>query len=69
MKPRARPLRNLWFRWGQHYGLNDSTVAKALESHGLISVEGDFYAETQKMKDLESIDLEVHKILKTLSKG
>ena len=68
MKPRTRPLKNLYFRWAQHYGLNDSEVASVLESQGLITVLGDYYQETDKMRELKNLDLEIHKLLKPIER-
>lgn len=36
MRPRIRPLSNLWFRWGRSAGLEAEEVASRLEAAGLI---------------------------------
>jgi hypothetical protein len=48
MKPRVRPIQNLYFRWGHSHGLNSQDVARILQDNGLIEIlnAGTHYQET-----------------------
>lgn len=48
MKPRIRPLSNLFHRWGRHLGVDAEFVARALETRGIIERIGpDQYRERE----------------------
>lgn len=48
MKPRIRPLSNLYHRWGRRLGVSAERVAKALVIYGVIERVGDHsYRETR----------------------
>ena len=50
MKPRLRPIQNLWFRYGQGLNLSAAAMALVLERAGLIELDlsGQRYRETSK---------------------
>ncbi len=50
MKPRSRPVRNLYFRYGARLGVEPFDIARVLEKHGLITLNTvrDRYTETEK---------------------
>jgi hypothetical protein len=49
MKPRIRPLANLFHRWGAKLGLDAEQVANALEAARLIErIGADSYRETTR---------------------
>jgi hypothetical protein len=51
MKPRIRNVSNLYFRWGEKYGLDTEDVATALEQAGLIERIGrNKYQEVKRLK-------------------
>lgn len=51
MKPRVRSIKNLYFRYGQHIGLEAEDVAIALQEAGCITRIGPaLYSETQQPK-------------------
>lgn len=51
MKPRVRPISNLYFRWGRDLGLESEEVAVALQAADLITRIGPtMYSETPKPK-------------------
>jgi hypothetical protein len=51
MRPRIRPLSNLYHRWGRAAGLDAEQVADALEAAGIIERIGpDQYRETTRPK-------------------
>lgn len=57
MKPRIRPVSNLYFRFGQRLGVSGEFVATALEARGIITrigvdkyQERDFEPTKRKMK-------------------
>ncbi|MCA9339397.1 MAG: hypothetical protein KDA17_00625 [Candidatus Saccharibacteria bacterium] len=54
MKPRTRPIKNLYFRWGQGFGLTPIEIAEVLEREGLIELtpERTHYRETEKATQL-----------------
>lgn len=59
MKPRKRPLKNLYYRWGRRFGLDAEEVATALWNAGLIGLEPENkYIETDKARAMESHDFE-----------
>jgi hypothetical protein len=68
MKPRVRPISNLYFRWGQKVDLNADDVANALERAGLITRIGtDSYQEVKRETKLPNEEFE-NLILKTLNR-
>ena len=57
MKPRLRPIKHLYHRFGVHTGLDAIDVARALELKGLIDMiptDGEtlLYRETDLMREL-----------------
>lgn len=66
MKPRARPIKNLYFRWGRAVGLTGEQVAKFLKFHGLITLtpDGGHYFETPAAKEIKDFNEHVTKLLK-----
>ncbi len=54
MKPRARPISNLYHRWGVGYGFKALEIAELFETAGLIelSPERTHYFETDKARNL-----------------
>lgn len=61
MKPRVRPISNLYFRWGKKLELDAEDVATALERAGFIErVGAELYSEIKrdvKLPDDEFNDL------------
>lgn len=55
MKPRIRPVKNLFHRWGLLINASPEVCAEALEGAGLIELSSDrqFYTETPKALDLD----------------
>lgn len=59
MKPRKRPIKNLFFRWGRAFGLEGPEVARLLEGAGLITLEPlDRYLETERALSMAPEDFE-----------
>ncbi len=51
MKPRVRPLSNLYYRWGKRLGLDAETVARSLEAQKIIiRIDADHYSESPRNK-------------------
>jgi len=72
VKPRVRPISNLYHRWGRRHGLTGDAVLKALiECRVIIRVDSDHYAElpqTPKMP-VEAFEAWVNLILETVING
>lgn len=66
MKPRIRPIKNLYFRWGSQAGLTGEQVAEILVNEGLIeqAENRDFYFETPAAKKIADFNGYVTKLLK-----
>ena len=62
---RARPVKNLYFRWGLELNMDSVQVANILEKHGIIElISGrSFYIETDKAKSLKNFDQSVKNLL------
>lgn len=71
MKPRARSIGNLYFRWGRRAGLNAEEVAQALEEVGLIErLEGFKYRERDGPKiDKGKYNAMVLEVLEAFKRG
>jgi hypothetical protein len=48
--PRVRPIKNLWFRYGQHINLDSGVIAKILVNYGIIQMIGE-----DKYREIEGI--------------
>lgn len=70
MKPRIRPIANLYFRWGRALRLDAESIAHALESAGLIErIGANRYREIIAVKRPRAeYEMTVHDIL-TLHKA
>lgn len=68
MSRRARPIRNLYFRWGRAAGLDSTDCAARLESAGLIELTPDrrYYTETKKMRSIPPYDFD-RTVMETLT--
>lgn len=58
MKPRPRPIKGLYFRWGIELDRDSQYIAMALESAGLITIDGQMYTETQTMREIPKPEFE-----------
>lgn len=67
MRPRIRPLSNLYHRWGEALNLNAEDVFRALEASGLVErVSPDSYRErTTKRVSRDDFERTVNKILQS----
>jgi hypothetical protein len=67
MKPRWRPIKNLYFRWGREVDLDAEAVALILERAGLIDlgIERTHYYETDKARAIpkDRYDMAVKDVL------
>ena len=65
MRPRKRPISQLWYRWGRAADLDAAHVANALQSAGLIEFCGadaggrpTHYVETDLLRKIPPYDFE-----------
>ncbi len=65
MKPRARPISNLYFRWGKGLGLSAEACAAALVKTGLIELisDGNYREVIHEKVPLDEYERTVNTIL------
>lgn len=69
MKPRLRPISNLYFRFGGGSDLQFSQIAKALSEVGIIKLVGlDHYYDVENVPKLDAAEYE-RKIRNALKKA